>query len=263
MENTDYNVLINGIVNTSLLREAIEKLEKRTCALNLITPTWKQELQFSPVFQIHKNRKAKYNKGHFCGPEKKAFIQKIISRDHVFNVIVTGEFNFQKSEKNEISIVANNCEPLDLIGEVMSENDDQKLHTGARLFVKTCHPLFCHYCTEHHMENKIPLVQKNWCVLSLKVFNGKEISSSSSAIIQPALMSMQNFMAIFHIKISNRISFGENSYKISGSIEEMIIFQKMSLNVESFASIQYLSNYAIEYPNETNSEKNEAIVEEQ
>lgn len=264
MENSDYSILINGILNTPILREAIENLEKRTCALNLITTTWLKNLEFSSVYEIHKNKKAKYNKGRFCGPEKKALLQKVTNRDHVFNIIVTGEFNFQKSETGAISIVANNCEPLDRIGEIMKENDEKKLHTGARFFVKTCHPLLCHFCTKHHKDNKLPFVRQNWCVLSVKIFNGNEIRCSSSTMIQQALMLMPNFMGAFNMKISNRISFGENSYKISGSIEEMIIFQKTALNGENFESLEYLSNYAIEFPNEslTNHEEEEAIVEE-
>lgn len=264
MENSDYNILINGILNTPVLREEIENLEKRTCALNLITTNWLKNLEFSSVYLVHKDRKAKYNKGKYCGPEKKAFLQKITNRDHIFNIIVAGEFNFQKSETGVISIVANNCEPLDRIGDVMKENDEKKLHTGARFFVKTCHPLFCYFCTKHHKDEKLPFVRQNWCVLSVKNFNGNEIKCSSSSIIQPALMLMPNFMAVCNMIISNRISFGENSYKMSGSIEEMIIFQKTSLNRANFESLEYLSNYAIEFPNEplTNHEEDEVIVEE-
>lgn len=265
MEKSDYSILINDILNTSVLREAIESLEKRTCALNLITTNWSKNLEFSSVYQVHKNRKAKYSKGRYCGPEKKAFLQKIINRDHVFNIIVAGEFNFQKSEAGDISIVASNCEPLDRIGEVMKENDEKKLHTGARFFVKTCHPLFCIFCTKHHQDNKLPFVRQNWCVLSVKIFNGNEIKGSSSTIIQQALTLMPNFMAVCNMNVTNRISYGENSYKMSGCIEEMIIFPKMSLNEENFESLEYLTNYAIEFPNEPLTkciEENEAIVEE-
>lgn len=261
MENLEYNVLIESILRIPALNEEIKNMEKHTCALNLVTPSWREKLEFSSEYQIHKKRKVKYSKGHHCGGEQQAYIRRIISRDHVFNVIVAGEFNFQKSLKNEISIISNICEPLDLIGEAMKENDEEKLHTGGRFWVKMCHPLFCFYCTAHHKENNLPFVRKNWCVLNLKIFNGKEINHSSAAIVQPALMIQKDFMAIFHMKIFHRITFGDNSFKISGCIEDMILFQKAFLNLENVAQIQYLPNFAIEYPHEENDEEVTTIVE--
>lgn len=255
MENfSEYDLLVEGILKIPVLAEEIENLKKTTGAFNLITPSWLKDLESFPAYQSHKQNKSLFSNGRACGAEKKAILQSIIPRDHIFNIIVTGEFNFQKSEKYGICIIANDCAPLDLIGRAMKENDRKNLHTGARLFVKTCHPLFCSYCTKYHRENKLEITEQNWCVLGIKAFNGEEIYRCSSGMAQAALNSLKNFNAIFHMKIFNRISFGDNNYKISGRIEEMILLQKLTLNLDNFARIQYVPNYSIEYPDESNRE---------
>lgn len=256
MASSDYDILINDILKTNILREEVEKLEKRTGALNLLTPSWQQKLEDSLPYQVHKVRKSKYSKPKPCGKDQQAIIQRIIPNEHVFNIIVAGEFNYHVSEKNQISFVTNNCKPVELIGQVMSPNDEITLHTGARFFVKECHPLLCHFCADYYMKKNLPIVQQNWCILNIKIFNGMEIIPSSSTILQPILMSLKNFMAIFHMKIFNRLSFGKE-YKLSGNVEEMIIFTNPCLNVQSYPQIEYQPNYTIEYPNEPNDEKNE------
>lgn len=256
MANSDYEILINDILSTNILREEVQKLEKRTGALNLLTQSWQQKLEDSLQYQVQKEKKSKYSRARPCGKEQKANIQRIIPNEHIFNIIVAGEFNYHVSDKNQISIVTNNSKPVDLIGEVMNRNDGKTLHTGARFFVKECHPLLCYFCSEYYMKKKLPIVQQNWCILNLKIFNGVEIIPSSSPLLQPILMSLKNFMAIFHMKIFNRLSFG-NEYKLSGNIEEMSIFTNPCLNVQNYPQIEYQPNYTIEYPNEENDEKNE------
>ena len=264
MDDSNYQVLVQKVLSNDILFHAIREIEERTNALNLITESWEQTLENYSVYQVHKNGKAKYNKGHSCGAENKAFVKTIIPHDHIFNIIVAGEWYLQKPEKKreDFSFVVKNCEPLNKIGLIMREDEEKKLHTGARFFVNPCPQLLCHYCTTYHVNYKIPIPNKNWCILRLKIFNGKTIYNMYKTLLQPALSSLPSFMGIFRLEVLSRTSFGENSYKICGNIEEMIVFQKMNLNTQCCVTLPDPSLYSIEYPMELEPQENEAIMEE-
>lgn len=264
MEDSDYQILVDKISKNNNLSDTIQEMETRTKALNLVTKSWEQDLENSLVYQTHQQKRAKYNKGKNCGEENKAFVKTIVSRDHVFHVIVAGEWMLARPDKKmeDFSFVTKNCEPLRKIGLVMAENDDQRLYTNARFFINPCDPRLCHFCSTYININKISVPYKNWCILRLRIFNGKSISNIIKSQLQASLSTLPSFMGIFRLEVLSRTTFGENSYKICGNIEEMIIFQKMSLDAECFVSLPNISTFAIEYPTVIEENEEHELVEE-
>jgi hypothetical protein len=225
--------------------KAIRILEEYNRAVNLICPDWLNVLKEYPVYQKHVNRKAKYGKGKSCAKEK-AYVRTII--DGQFNVIVAGEFSLVRGteDEDEYSIVARSCEPLREIGLVMQDNPEWKLHDGGRYFVKTCEPRYCYFCKEEHKNRDIQLPRKNnWCVQSVRVFDGKFLFQECTTPLRDSLLEMKSFFAVFYMQISSRTTFGDNSYKIGGLIKEMIVFQENVLVPRQLENMQ--SQPAIEY----------------
>lgn len=222
----DYFVLVDNILKNPILSKAVQDLEERTRALNLITPTWKEVLKKSPAYEAHSNRKAVYFKGHKCSNEK-AYIRSLKNKNERYAVIVAGEWSLAKSEEDDYSVVCRESEPMRKIAWSMREKDQDKLHDGGRFFIRTCNPMLCHDCSKSHAIHGVPLLRKNWCIKSLRVFDGKEIKSAFTKCIQDNLVG--SFMGILHVVVHKKTTYGEDCFKVGGDIEELIIFQNSVL----------------------------------
>lgn len=255
----NYSSLVNNILSKKVLSEALNNLQSRVESLNLITPEWKTVLENSKMYQTHSNGKAKYHKGHLVCNEK-AYTRCLKNPNDYYNIIIAGEWTLQKSEDNEFSIVSRTCEPLHLIANSMRENLDSNLHDGGRFFIRECNIPFCDDCKKYHEKFKVPFVNKNWCVKSLRIFNGTTILYSFTHIIQQMLTKMGSFMGIFRMLITSRTTYGDNYYKIGGIIEELIVFQHtvllpFDLNLEA-SNMLPCTEYLVE---EENGSENDTL----
>ena len=254
----NYLPLVNTILSHKIISEAIEELYSRVESLNLITAEWKETLENSEIYQKHCNGKVKYSKGYLVANEK-AYNKKLKNSNDHYNIIVVGEWSLKKSKNNEYSVVARMCEPLRLIGLSMRENTDSILHDGGRFFIRECSVSFCDECQTKHAEFKVPLLSKNWCVKSLRIFNGKSIQHTFTKVLQQNLLKTGSFMGIFRMRIHSRTTYGDNCYKIGGIIEELIVFQHSILlptilNLEK-TNISLSLEYAVEVEEEDEENK--------
>lgn len=224
----DYSVLVANIISNDVLSKAVLELQERTKALNLITPEWKSLLENTPAYRVHTTGKATYFTGRPCKSEK-AYLKPLKYKNEMYSVIVAGEWYLSKMENGEFSIVCRECEPLRYIALSMKVNDESQLHDGGRFFIRICKPSFCHTCAESHINHKVPILEKNWCVKSLRVFNGNGIKNEFTKNLQETLLTLGKFMGIMHMIIDRRTTYGSNNYKIGGIIEELIVFQNSVL----------------------------------
>ena len=220
----DYISLVNSILAKEVLLEAVNSLSSRVESLNLVTPEWKTILENSKVYETHSNRKAKYLKGRLVAKEK-AYNKRLKNPNDFYNIIVAGEWSLSKSEDNDYSIVSRSCEPLQFIANSMKETSDSNLHDGGRFFIRECTVQFCDDCKQNHEKFQVPFVTKNWCVKSLRIFNGNNIMHSFAYVLQKMLSKMGSFFGILRMQITSRTTFGDDCYKIGGTIEELIVFQ--------------------------------------
>lgn len=224
----DYSVLVANIIGNDVLFNAVQELEERTHALNLITPEWKSHLENTHAYQMHSTGKAAYFTGRPCKSEK-AYLQSLKFKNEMYPIIVVGEWYLAKLETGEFSIVCRECEPLRHIALSMRVNDQSELHDGGRFFIRICKPSFCHTCAESHLKHKVPVLERNWCVKSLRIFDGNGIKNEFTKHLQETLLTLGKFMGIMHIVIDRRTTYGTNNYKIGGIIEELIVFQNSVL----------------------------------
>lgn len=253
----NYALLVKRIEECAVLNNAIQEMQKETGAMNLIVSDWKDVLMNHPVYKLHKDKKVKYTKGHPVAQEK-AYVRHIKHYHEQFNIIVAGEFSLsQKKKVDGVSIVSRQCEPLTCIGQCMQEAPDWTLHDGGRFFVETCEPRLCDICMQLHARENIPLLEKNWCVRILRVFDGKKLQNDLTHRLQQSMFAMKNFMAIFHMQIYSRMTYGEDAYKIGGGISKMIVFQKsVFTSLDNFDLSNEKPLLSLEYP------KIEEVIEE-
>lgn len=263
----EYSALVTNILGCPLLANAIQDMTRRTQALNLIDPNWKNLLHQHETFKRHSDKLVKYSKGHSCSFDK-AYVRSIISSNNHFNVIIAGSFqivtaknsNGECLDQENCSFATRQCDPLTEIALAMKENPQQKLNDGARLFVSECNPMMCESCERNHSDYKVPIARKNWCVRTTRVYNGKQLNNEFKSRLLPTLLDLGSTLAIFNVQISSRTTFGDEMYKIGGQVKEMIIFQESALipceNIR-FSNNQMVSNPvpSIEYPEETTIEE--------
>lgn len=254
----NYCALVQNILGCSVLREAVEQMNRKTLALNLIDTDWETALNESPVHQKHKSRSVKYSKGRKC-VEDQAEVRHVISPKEVYNVVVAGTFIGNEDD----SFSVRQCEPLTEIGKAMAENSVQKLHDGARLYVQECNPTLCHTCVKSHERFKVPFSRINWCVLRTRVFNGETISNAFKCHLTPMLVK-KGFMAIIHAQIFSRTTFGDDMYKLGGRIKDLIVFQESALESHEAINFGYVESQrapSIEYPPEKQDDAAEDVIE--
>lgn len=246
----DYSTLVKCIFNNDILSKAVEDLANRTKILNLITSEWKHILENSDVYKTHLNGKAKYSKGHSVAKEK-AFNRRLKYKNEMYTIIIAGEWSLTKTKEDEYSVISRDCEPLQLIASSMREKTDNILHDGGRFFIRHCNPNLCSDCRSVHKKYEIPLTSQNWCVKSLRIFDGKHITMTFAHILQQSLPKMGSFMGIFRMQIQSRTTFGDDCYKIGGVIDEMIIFQHSILLPAGIICLESTESLpCVEYPNE-------------
>lgn len=241
----DYDALIRQVQQCTLLNNKIDEIYNHTKALNLIDLNWEEHLTNNPIYKRHLEKKVKYSKGHAVANEK-AHVRNIINNNDQYNILVFGQFSLSKNE-NDYSIVARNCPPLTKIGLSMQEHSELKLHDGGRFFVKVCDPRMCYHCYKYHTSYSIPFAYRNWCILNCQIFDGQKIYESFTQDIQQCMLTIKNFLAVFHMRIFARTTFGE-SYKISGEIYKVIIFQESALIPPMTLELKLEMLPKIEYP---------------
>lgn len=224
----DYSLVVASIQSNRVLLNAVQDLEERTKALNLITHEWKSRLENTHAYQMHSNGEATYLKGRLCKSEM-AYIKTLKFTNEMYPIIIAGEWYLQKDKYNNISVVSRECEPLRLIGLSMRVDPNSKLHDGGRFFIRICKPSFCHTCAEQHLDHKVPVADKNWCVNSLRVFDGNSIKNAFTINLQEDLLQLGKFMGIMYMIIDRRTTYGNNEYKLGGIIHELIVFQSSVL----------------------------------
>lgn len=225
----DYSVLVTHILGNEVLSNAVQDMEQRRHALNLVSSEWKSRLENTHAYQTHSNGKATYYTGRPCKGEK-AYIRTLKFANEMYPVMLAGEWYLTKNETDDFSIVSRECEPLRLIGMSMRSNSDSQLHDGGRFFVKTCDPILCHDCADAHVKYKIQIADKNWCVKSLRIFDGNSLKNEFTLSLQEHLMKYGGkFMGILYVIIDRRTTYGTNNYKIGGTIYELIVFQNSIL----------------------------------
>lgn len=247
----DYSVLVTHIINNKVLLKAIQDLEERTHALNLITHEWRSRLENTHAYKTHTEGIATYFKKRACKNEMSS-LEPLQFKNEKFPIIVVGEWYLSLNDKHEFSIVSRECEPLRVIGLSVQVNKQSKLHDGGRFFIKNCTPSFCHVCTESHLKYKVPFEEKNWCVKSLRVFDGNNIKNEFTKNLQENMLALGNFMGIMYIIIDRRITYGNNEYKVGGIIEELIVFQKSVLIPSNSLTFGSTFNVpSVEFPEES------------
>ncbi|GIX96210.1 uncharacterized protein CDAR_70371 [Caerostris darwini] len=271
----DYLALVGNILNCPILKDELTDMVERTRALNLVDPEWQSHLEEYPIYKRHLTKDINFSKGHMCLDDK-CCVKNIISPSGYFNVIVAGVFSLHvkqpalegRQNANEVSFVTRQCQPLTMIGESMSDSPREKLHDGARLFPEVCDPMLCNKCVESHKRIKVPFCKNNWCVTTTRIFDGNRIKNEFKSRLVFPLSKMGKFLAILHINIQSKTTFGDNVYKIGGRVKEMIIFQESSisqtkeLNFDSIPTLDASMFPSIEYPQEeTEDDLIEAIPE--
>lgn len=248
----EYTALVRIIEQCKPLYAALQNVENKTGALNLVTEDWRTKLHQSEVYQQHITHKVKY------GDEKvvakgKAKNKYILNNSSQYNILVAGEWTLSKNESEEkdaISFVCRECDPLAEIGKSMQESTDSIFHTGARIFIESCDPYFCFPCSSKFREFSIPFAKKQWCVTTTQVFDGSELRNEFCTLLQKSLSEMPSFHAILRIRVKSKTQWA-NYYKIMGSTKEMIIFQPWSLvSMESLNFMAPEPTPQIEFPQE-------------
>lgn len=232
----DYSKLIKEVVESPILVDFSSKMVSRSGALNLICEDWEKELEQSSVHQRHVNKQVLFSNEREVR-RKSAKLRRIISSNDTYKLVTFGIFSLDQSKSVELeeptgdwSIVVRECPPLTRIGEVWRESSEYKLHDGARLFVDTCIPSLCVHCNNHFKMSgdKVDLT-RNWCVTKLHYFNGKEIYNMSKNRFISDWANMGSFLAIIHVNMMSRTTFGERKYKIGGQIKNIIVFQESAI----------------------------------
>lgn len=252
----DYTTLVQCILNNDILSKAVKDLANRTKVLNLITPEWKSVLENNEIYQLHLSGKAQYSTGHSVAKEK-AYCKRLKYKNEMFTFIIAGEWSLSKSKdkEDEYSIVSRGSEPLQLIAYSMRENPGTSLHDGGRFFIRHCNPDLCSDCRLVHQKYKVPFALHNWCVKSLQTFDGTQLSITFASKLQECLPKLGSFMGIFRMEIQSRLTFGSNCYKISGMVDEMIIFQHSILLPLERMCVESAENVpSIEFPDEDSIE---------
>lgn len=256
-ENMQYNAFIEQILKCDPLKEVIRSLQDRTGAMNLIVPNWREVLTKSPVYQRHREKSVQYTRGRPMAGSP-VTVRTIIAPENQYNVVIAGVWSLSQLENMDYSVVCRQCDPLRQIGLSMQEGPHQNLHDGGRFFVNVCDPKYCHHCLAAHERYKMPLASKNWCVLSTRTFDGKNLKNEFTKSLQESMKRIGTFMAIFHMRVLSRTTY-EGGYKIGGQIKEMIVFQQSSLmqveqlNFDEERLLPYVPS--IEYPAENKDEK--------
>lgn len=256
----EYDALVQNIYSCKLLKKALDEMVNRTRALNLVAPDWKTKLDSHPAHTLHLENRVKYSKGRACS-DNKAYVRNVALAQEQYNIIVTGVFAIDANKKNnndveevlDYSFITRKSEPLNCIATAMKETPLQSLHDGARFFVESCEPKFCYRCRDSYNDFKIPIPERNWCVLSTRVFDGHQIANEFKSTLIPSLLKVGKTLAIFNTQIYTRTTFGDNVYKIGGKIKEMILFSESAINTReelNFAMKPNTNQPAIEYPEE-------------
>lgn len=257
----DYSTLVDNVQACPKLKTALDEMTQRTRAINLVVPDWKSTLYDHPIYKQHTSDVVKYSKGHACSDDK-AYVRNIVNPNQYYNVIVAGCFSIDAGKTNiheysesldYSSFITRKSEPLTEMGLSMKENTQKTLNDGARLFIDVCDPMLCHKCASNHRKHRIPISQKNWCVLMTRIYNGHDLHNAFKSRLAPTLLKLSSFLAILNLQITSRTTFGDDCYKIGGRVKEMIIFTESTLNLcenLSFSSIEENVVPSIEFPEE-------------
>lgn len=223
----DYLSLINSIQSNDTLSRAVQELVTRNACLNLVTVDWEDALESSEVYKKHVGGKVEYAVGKVVANDK-AYNRRIKEQNACYSAIVAGEWALDRDkDSGEYSIVSrfsNPESPLYQIMVSMRENERSSVHDGGRFFVRECNPHLCSDCRMVYSSLKIAPPRKNWCVKSIRIFDGKQISIWCTTRFQEALVNM-TFMGVLKLVVQSRTTYGNNCYKIGGIIHEMILFQ--------------------------------------
>lgn len=253
----EYERLIKHTLANPVLSKTIQDMVNDCGILNLITPDWEVDLKEYPVHQRHMEKRVSFSKGHVCN-EDKAFVRNIALPSDRYKVLLLGQWYYDVSKETHTSFVSCDCPPLTTIAETMRENPNQKLHDGARFFMDHCDPMLCITCSEAHKVNNVSIDSKrNWCVKKIRVFNGRDVKFTFKKILENTLKNLGQFYAICQVCIKSRTTFGDDKYKISGHIKDLIVFQESAIqprmNLE-FVEVS-LTPHCIEFPSDNPPEE--------
>lgn len=237
----DEERFIERVYSNSVLKKAVEEMCEGTGALNLVDPEWKNLLQNNELYQKYRARKIKFSKGK-TSKQEKIHVRNVIGMNNCFNVVVVGYWTLDcTKEKADTSFICRLCSPLTEIGNCMSEHDHMKYSDNCRLFVEKCDPGFCVSCKNAAKKLQVFDPKNDWCIVKTKVFNGACIKHVFKTSVEH-VFGAGCCMGIFNVLITSRYTYGEENYKIGGTIRDMILFKESSLNE--------VMNLDIEYPTE-------------
>ncbi|GFY66922.1 uncharacterized protein TNIN_179511 [Trichonephila inaurata madagascariensis] len=222
---------LNHVFESPVLMEEAKRIsEGQNGILNLVRSDWKSVLENNPIYQDFDKKKPM-----FSAPQQKEYIslQKVLF-NNVLNVVVAGTWNIYFN-KNVVTIVSNECKPLEDLSEKMTHDcENTELSNVSRFFVGNCNPMFCNACrkTRHKLGMELKSDKNQWCILKTKVFDGEKIRNTFKNNIEKDFVG-STFYGILHVEVNQRYFY--NTYekmkkvKIGGVCKEMILFKENCL----------------------------------
>ncbi|GFY66931.1 uncharacterized protein TNIN_179601 [Trichonephila inaurata madagascariensis] len=252
------NLLIERVLSISVLKDAILEMTSKTGALNLVEPGWEEILNNNALFKKYRDGAIRYSKGA-SSKNDKVHVKNVIGMSNCLKVIVVGYWclnvpgELTESKIKDTSIVCRKCNALVCIADAMKENPSEKLHDNFRFFIENCDAKYCISC-KRAMDKCHLSFNNNWCITKTKVYNGENIKHAFKPTME-SIFGFGNCIGILNLTISNRYSFGDQSFKIGGICHEMILFKESALNPCVELDIEYpiiSSNVpSITYPDES------------
>lgn len=261
----DYLSLIHSIQSNETLSKAVQELVERSRAMNLVALNWRDVLEGSEVYQKHVTGKVEFLQGKLVAKEK-AYNQRIKNPNECYSVIVAGEWALIKDSDKDThgySIVSRNASadsPIHQITLSMRESERSSTHDGGRFFIRECNPHLCSDCRLVYTNLKIAPPKKNWCVKSIRIFDGRQISIWCTKRFQEALTNV-TFYGVLKLVVQSRTTYGVNCYKIGGAIHEMILFQHSVLLPSISVCLEMSEDLpCIEFPEEVEKREEDVAV---
>lgn len=224
---SSYNDLVTKILNTPVLKKAMETMISCSDVLNLVSPNWEKNILNSTIYKTHNEKVVGYSKSK--SQENKFQCYSMNKMEYHYHVLVTGcwKFNIIKKDNTNVeTIVCNSSQPLSLIGKSMAEHDRQAFVDNSRFFIQSCDASLCSTCEkakEYSIENN------TWCIKNTKVFNGERIRYMLRKHMLNAF-GYSRFYGILRLRIHSRTTYGDNKYKIGGLCSDMILFNESALD---------------------------------
>ncbi|GIY03987.1 uncharacterized protein CDAR_304811 [Caerostris darwini] len=248
-----YSDIAQKVLNVPELASYISHVVATTDAVNLITPSWQQDLENNITYQDFQNNSA--DKFRIPNPTRKGLftIQRVKDFDKQIKVFMVAkcntvvEYSKQKDEKTSFSIRIRDSEPLNMITKVMT-NDVSKTHHVSdefRFYMDTCNLLSCYKCKQsvqsfRKFGFKIPQTRQP-CIVDTKIYDGKQILNRFGSQIQE---TFHEFIGIFEIHLNMRYFYTKpvnevetHVVRIGGTVTHLLALQESKLNFKPIETL--------------------------